>query len=217
MSIMEYIYPIATLISAIAAVLAWVAKLRWSKEFSSAKEEIIKSKNAQIEMLKQEIQNLRELNPMKMREYLLSVKETLEDYNNDLLQQLSEEKARLAVVENTLEMEKQKSEGMFIELEAEKDKLMKEINNTEIAEKTFKEYAQAFKPEKFKESYGSVGSWYKLFKAQSSKNTDVDALNKLRESLSPSDRKHLEAEAWEDFLDLCVEQTGIWVNENKDS
>ena len=42
----------------------------------------------------------------------------------------------------------------------------------------------------------------------------VTALAKLRETLSPREVKHLEAEAWEDFLDMCVGQCGIWVGEN---
>lgn len=42
----------------------------------------------------------------------------------------------------------------------------------------------------------------------------VSALAKLRETLTPREVKHLEAEAWEDFLDMCVGQCGIWVGEN---
>ena len=42
----------------------------------------------------------------------------------------------------------------------------------------------------------------------------VTALAKLRETLSAKEVKHLEAEAWEDFLDMCVGQCGIWVGEN---
>jgi len=42
----------------------------------------------------------------------------------------------------------------------------------------------------------------------------VTALAKLRETLSPKEVKHLEAEAWEDFLDMCIGQCGIWVGEN---
>lgn len=42
----------------------------------------------------------------------------------------------------------------------------------------------------------------------------VTALGKLRETLSPREVKHLEAEAWEDFLDMCVGQCGVWVGEN---
>src|SRR3989339_511404 len=42
----------------------------------------------------------------------------------------------------------------------------------------------------------------------------VTALAKLRETLSPKEVKHLEAESWEDFLDMCIGQCGIWVGEN---
>ena len=42
----------------------------------------------------------------------------------------------------------------------------------------------------------------------------VSALARLRETLSPKEVKHLEAEAWEDFLDMCIGQCGIWVSEN---
>ena len=42
----------------------------------------------------------------------------------------------------------------------------------------------------------------------------VTALAKLRETLTPKEVKHLEAEASEDFLDMCIGQCGIWVGEN---
>ena len=42
----------------------------------------------------------------------------------------------------------------------------------------------------------------------------VTALAKLAETLSPKEVKHLEAEAWEDFLDMCIGQCGVWVGEN---
>mgnify|MGYP001603647604 FL=1 len=42
----------------------------------------------------------------------------------------------------------------------------------------------------------------------------VTALANLRDTLSPREVKHLEAEAWEDFLDMCVGQCGIWAGEN---
>src|ERR1051325_1710512 len=108
-----WIYAISALASALAAVLAWAAKLWWAKEYSAAKDETIKAKeaqiaslkaeidsiqllcgetakakDAQIETLKNEIQNLRELTPMKIREYFLSVKGQLEEYNDKLQEEL---------------------------------------------------------------------------------------------------------------------------------
>jgi len=42
----------------------------------------------------------------------------------------------------------------------------------------------------------------------------VTALANMREKLTPREVKHLEAEAWEDCLDMSVGQCGIWVGEN---
>jgi len=40
------------------------------------------------------------------------------------------------------------------------------------------------------------------------------ALRKLAEKMTPKEIKHLEAEAWEDFLDMTIGQCGIWAGEN---
>ena len=115
-----WMYAICAAASAIAAVLAWAAKLRWSKEFGAAKDEtiksketqietlrnalrslgtlqdeVIKAKDAQIESLHHEIENIRELTPMKIREYFLSVKAQLEEFNDCLQQQLHDARAEL--------------------------------------------------------------------------------------------------------------------------
>jgi len=42
----------------------------------------------------------------------------------------------------------------------------------------------------------------------------VTALGKLAETMTPKEVKHLEAEAWEDFLDMCIGQAGVWAGEN---
>ncbi len=42
----------------------------------------------------------------------------------------------------------------------------------------------------------------------------VAALGKLAETMTPKEIKHLEAEAWEDFLDMCIGQAGVWAGEN---
>jgi hypothetical protein len=88
LSLVTGIYAIAALASSLAAVLAWVSKLWWAKEYTAAKNETIHAKEAQIELLKTELQNLRELSPMKLREYFISVKEQLEEYNNKLREEL---------------------------------------------------------------------------------------------------------------------------------
>ncbi|MCH7754041.1 hypothetical protein IH970_02795 [candidate division KSB1 bacterium] len=93
---MEWIYIITVLASSIAAILAWIAKLLWSKEYIAAKDEVIKAKDAQIEVLNQQIEGLKELTPMKIREYFLSVKLQLEEYNDHLKGQLKDSKKKLS-------------------------------------------------------------------------------------------------------------------------
>ncbi len=40
------------------------------------------------------------------------------------------------------------------------------------------------------------------------------AMAKLAENMTPKEIKHLEAEAWEDFLDMTIGQCGVWAGEN---
>ncbi|HER27223.1 MAG TPA: adenylyl-sulfate reductase subunit alpha [Rhodospirillales bacterium] len=40
------------------------------------------------------------------------------------------------------------------------------------------------------------------------------AMKKLAETMTPKEIKHLEAEAWEDFLDMCIGQAGHWAGMN---
>jgi adenylylsulfate reductase, subunit A len=40
------------------------------------------------------------------------------------------------------------------------------------------------------------------------------AMAKLSATMTPKEVKHLEAEAWEDFLDMCIAQAGVWAGMN---
>ena len=40
------------------------------------------------------------------------------------------------------------------------------------------------------------------------------AMKKLSETMTPKEVKHLEAEAWEDFLDMCIGQAAVWAGMN---
>lgn len=48
------IYAVGALLSALAAFLAWAARLWWGKEFAAAKDETIHAKEAQIAVLKEQ-------------------------------------------------------------------------------------------------------------------------------------------------------------------
>jgi len=75
---MEYFQPVITVLSLAGACLAWLAKLKWSAEFEKAKNAIIDSKDAEISQLKNQMALLSELNPVKLRESYLKMKEQLE-------------------------------------------------------------------------------------------------------------------------------------------
>ncbi|MBN1253178.1 MAG: hypothetical protein JXR51_01190 [Bacteroidales bacterium] len=131
---MEYLNEIITGLSILAAILAWIAKLRWSKEFAMAKDEIIKAKEAQIAMLKQQIENLKELNPSKLKEYFDIVKEQLNKYNELLKKQLEEAKNEIKQKEKdleTLRTEEDNNKDKIEILSEEKENLEKNVNQLE--------------------------------------------------------------------------------------
>lgn len=103
---------IASVMSALAAALAWLAKLRWSQEFAAAKDETIKTKDAQIVALREQfqetlrvkdaqIEGLKEFTPIKVREYFVSVKQQLEEYIDNLKGQLQQKQEAIEKLERT--------------------------------------------------------------------------------------------------------------------
>lgn len=115
---MEYLQLAITGLSVVAAILAWVAKLRWSKEFADAKEATIAAKDAQIQVLEKQIEDLRDLTPMKLREYVLSIKDQLEEYNDSLQSQV--EKLRAEIAEKNAQIGSLSEEGTQKRNEIEK-------------------------------------------------------------------------------------------------
>jgi hypothetical protein len=139
---MELIYPIAAFFSALAAVLAWVAKLMWGKEYMAAKDETIKAKEAHIEVLKSQIESLRELTPVKMKEYFATVKATLEEYNETLQLQLNEAKKEIdqkTIQIDHLYREGEKKGAEFGKLEYERDQIRKRAEELESKLKQLRE------------------------------------------------------------------------------
>ncbi|MBE7386256.1 MAG: hypothetical protein F6J95_033310 [Leptolyngbya sp. SIO1E4] len=91
-----------------AAVLAWAAKLQWSKEFKEAKEaqvralkgqidslrfaheERLKAKDEQIATLEKKLKSFHDLNSEKIREFFEYTKSQLESYNDNLASRVKE-------------------------------------------------------------------------------------------------------------------------------
>jgi chromosome segregation ATPase len=151
MDISQLLPLITSLASALAAVLAWIAKVRWADEYSKAKDETIKAKDAvieikeaqlqtlrtnmdeiikakdeQIKVLGLEIKSLSELTPMKIREYFLSVREQMEEYNSLLKKQLDDANKELGNKKkeiDTLRQEGEISAGEIEKLEVERENI----------------------------------------------------------------------------------------------
>ena len=107
---MEWIQPTITILSLVGGILAWVAKIRWSKEYSVAKDETIKAKEAQMQAIERELQTYKELTPMKIKEYYLSSKELYEVQINGLENKLKTAQEEIQDLQKGEEKEKIKSE-----------------------------------------------------------------------------------------------------------
>ncbi|MDP1714718.1 MAG: hypothetical protein Q8L41_08210 [Anaerolineales bacterium] len=107
---MEWIQPTITILSLVGGILAWVAKIRWSKEYSVAKDETIKAKEAQMQAIERELQIYKELTPMKIKEYYLSSKELYEVKIDGLENKLKTAQEEIQDLQKGEEKEKIKSE-----------------------------------------------------------------------------------------------------------
>ena len=56
---MNYLQIIITILSLLAAIFAWIAKIKWCNEYKEAKE-------SQIELLKEKVEFFKDLSPMKL-------------------------------------------------------------------------------------------------------------------------------------------------------
>lgn len=150
MNFVDIIYALAALACGTAAVLAWLAKVKWSKEFAtakdatiSAKDAVIQSKDVQIESINAQLDSLRELTPMKIREYFLSVRMQLEEYNNELQKQL--ERATVEIesknrhIEELISRQGEEWPDMIIQLQEERDEIKKTAENLEKQVAKFEE------------------------------------------------------------------------------
>jgi hypothetical protein len=133
---------IAAVLSAAASVLAWAARLFWGKEFAAAKDETIrakeaqlatkdeniKAKEAQIAALTDRLKEEKELNPMKIREYFVSVKQQLEEYIERLKGDLTKAQGQLSTLQVEIEGERSRSAGrqdQIKKLDVEKTRLQR--------------------------------------------------------------------------------------------
>lgn len=92
---MEWVLGITALINGLAACFAWAAKLWWAKEYKeatnriiSAKDEAIKAKNAEVQVLERHLKTIEHLNPKTLQEWYVGLSSIAEEYSNQLQIQL---------------------------------------------------------------------------------------------------------------------------------
>jgi hypothetical protein len=107
---MEWAQPIITILSLIVAVVVGVNKIRWSKEYTDAKNETIKAKeawiqakdtviqakDAHIQVVEREVVSLKEFSSEKLREHFLNIKVSLEECIDTLQKQLEQSQSDIA-------------------------------------------------------------------------------------------------------------------------
>lgn len=141
----ELLSSFTVLLATLATVLAWAAKLWWGKEYANAKDEIIKAKDAQIAALEREIKSISDLTPMKLREYFVSVKEQLEEYNDSLYKQLKAAKDDLQQADEhikSLTTQGQIASSEIEKLQVERSELRAMINSLESQQQNIQDQQQ---------------------------------------------------------------------------
>jgi len=104
-----------------------------SKGQLQGKEEILKAKDAEISALNREIESLKELSSIKVREHFLSVKHTLEESITTLERELKEAKIKSEEAENSLQDKEIQIEKLLPESEINKSKIEElEIDRTKF-------------------------------------------------------------------------------------
>jgi DNA repair exonuclease SbcCD ATPase subunit len=120
--------PHNNLLSLVVAILTATNKLLWAKEYRNAKDETIRAKEAQIDLLKNEIENLREFTSSKVRESFLSMKQQLEEYIEELQRDLEKKNEAISTLQKSEDDRRRR-------LTEERNALSKKIQELEIVTK----------------------------------------------------------------------------------
>lgn len=104
---MEIIYGIITILSLSAAILAWIAKLRWSTQYREAKE-------AQIDALTGQINLLQEFKSDQIMSLYRNTKEGLEELNRQIIAEKDELLEKVDEMEKIIEDLKETNKNSFV-------------------------------------------------------------------------------------------------------
>ena len=132
---MDWFIGSIALINAIAAVTAWIAKIKWSREYRDATNQIIAAKDAQISAQEDHLEIMHNLNPKTIQEWYIGLKELSETYVNRLRDQLNDAQQRIKQLESIRTEKDQDLDRMrtaYDELSANHAKLIEELETKQI-------------------------------------------------------------------------------------
>lgn len=132
---MDILKDLITLASIIAAILAWIAKLKWSKEYRQATDRIIEAKDAEIRVLQKQLEHLDRLNPKELGEWLEGAYRLMTNYTNQLKNQLGSASTRITELESAGRVKEEqlmKAKAAFNELSKQYEIIHAAINQNKL-------------------------------------------------------------------------------------
>lgn len=135
MSVTEWVLLITAAANAIAALLAWIVKLRWTKEYRDATDRIIQVKDERIKALDVHIEQLMMLNPRTLLDWYQGAQGIFDKYKEVLNAQLADAQERIKYVESrgqeAVELRNQMQEA-YAKLEKDYNRLQTEYQNERV-------------------------------------------------------------------------------------
>ncbi len=119
-----------TILSLIGGILAWVAKIRWSSEYSKAKDETIKAKEAQIDLLNATIQKYKDFSPdvvYRLFEVTQKASDAFISLSDQELKAAQEQIEKMEIEGQAREQQLTLSTSEISTLKMERDNLSKEL------------------------------------------------------------------------------------------
>lgn len=86
----QTLYLLAIILSLIASILAWIAKLTWAKEYKDATKQLLDAKDSENKVLKERISFLNDLSSEKIKAIAIANKEMLEEEIDKLKDKLGQ-------------------------------------------------------------------------------------------------------------------------------
>jgi DNA repair exonuclease SbcCD ATPase subunit len=131
MEIINWILILTALLNAISSIVAWISRIKWSKEYSQAKDERLKAKDDTIQYLERRIVDLQELTPQKIQDHYKNVeselKKVIDELQNEIGNHKKEIEKKQELIDN-LEKEKASQSEEILVFQTDLDKSLEKYH-----------------------------------------------------------------------------------------